>query len=519
MSLKVFFRRAAELRFPETLELTPEGLRLKKEERLALHPLKRWSFPGKILSAERTLCDQLLVLLEDGRLLVAEEGLRVLLSTRAEALAAFSGGLFLVGQDRIRLLSSPQLRELHRFRGPGQAVLSATVRRKRLYVLTSSHEVWVYTLSGRKVTRVRVSPSYRALKAQGFLYWFDGANLIRGRSRLPLDRPRPRAFFLPGRGGPWFLESEGTLLAGQRITRTPPAEGARISFLLPGDYSEGLLFLAGKGSFRIIFPQTKRAGRLARIPSTQTDLRVEVELFGEETVLAGVLAVPAAVDLLELVPPVYREKAEELLLPLLTAFRLLHDGILLSKDLLFQSLSGEGDQEELRFPAQILGFTEKGLAGKELRNWLKALPELYRYRGSVYGMREVLRRCVGSRAFLHEAIGWSKTEREGGPFSRLFGRQGNLFLVFLSPEVPLERIALVREMVPQWTPLGTEGRVWPLKRRLVLGEPLALGLNTVLARAELVIGQSRLGQDSRLAERGLCGRLDLRATLGRGARI
>lgn len=519
MSLKVFFRRAAELRFPETLDLTPEGLRLKKEELLVLHPLKRWSFPGKILSAERTLCDQLLVLLEDGRLLVVEAGLRELLSTRAEALAAFPGGLFLVGRDRIRLLSFPQLRELHRFQGPGQTVLSATVRRERLYVLTSSHEVCVYTLSGREVTRVRVSPSYRALKARGFLYWFDGTNLHRGRKKIPLDLPRPRAIFLPGRGGPWFLEPEGTLLAGQRTIRTPPAKRTRISFLLPGAYSEGLLFLAGNGSFRIIFPQTKRSGRLARIPATETELRVEVELSGEETVLAGVLAVPPAVDLLDLIPPAYREKAEELLLPLLTAFRLIHDGILLSKDLLFRSLSGEGDREELRFPAQILGFGERGLAGEELRAWLKALPDLYRYRGSVYGMREVLKRCVGSRAFLHEAIGWSKTEREGGPFSRLFGRQGNLFLVFVAPEVPPERMALVREMVSRWTPLGTEGKVWPLKRRLVLGEPLALGLNTVLARAELVVGQSRLGRDSRLADGGLCGRLDLRATLGREARI
>ena len=519
MSLKVFFKEAKDFEIPENLELTEEGLRLKRERQLALHFLRKLPLEGAILTAERTPCDQLLVLLRDRRLFLLGEERQKLFSTRAEALAAFPGGLFLVGRERIRLLSFPRLRELGHFPGPHEAILSATVRRKRLYVLTARHRVLVYTFSGRLVTRVKVPSQYKALKAAGFLYWFDGENVIWGRKKLPLSRPLPQALFLPGRGGHWFLEPDGRLLIGEPVSKVPPDARARVSFRLPEAYAEGLLLLLGRGNLRLIFPQGEKKGFVAKIPRFKGEITVAIELSGEKALFQAVFAVPRAHDLLRFIPEAYREGAEAFLLPLFLAFRLIHDGLLFSKEAFLKSFSGQGRREELLFLGKILGFSGEGLPKEELLAWLSALPQLYRYRGSVRGMREVLRLCAGKEAFLREAILWRKTEQEGGPFTRLFGRQGNLFLVFVSPGLPKEKIPFLKKMVADWTPLGTEGRVLPLELGLTLGKPLALGVNTALTSGAFKLGLSRLGQDTRLMDRALTGRLDLRATLGRDAQI
>ncbi len=520
MSLRVFFRSARELAPKEGLILEDDSLRLPEKTCLRLKPLVSLRLPARVIDAERTPCDELLLLTKEGLFCVRNEIPVFLLSIRGEALAVFPGGVFVVKEEEALVFSLPDLRLLQRFPVPRKEFLSAAVRRKRLYLLTSEHEVLVYTLAGRFLTSVRVPAPYRALKASGFLYWFDGENVLFGRKKTPLkDKPSGELFFLPGFGRPWFLTPDGKLFYGEPLGYAPE-QGAGLSFELEEEFSGGLLLLLGQGPFSVsLSPEERTLKRVFKLPHYTGRLTVGLRFF-ETSVLHGIVAVPPARDFLSFLPEAYREGAEEFLLPLLSAFKLFYGAFLKYKEeFLARVATKTGDREELLFLAQMLGFDPQGLPRQDLVSWLSELPGIYRFRGSVKGMKQVLRLLAGEKASLREAFRWREIEREGGPFSRLFGRQGDLFVVFLKPPCPTHRFALVKKTVEEWSPLGTRPLVIRLTFRFALGEPLVLGVNTALCHRDLKIGGSRLGQDSWISNRGLTGRLNLRASLARETQI
>ncbi len=518
MSLKVFYQAARNFPVPRGLRLGPYGLVFEKKAFYEIKPLRKLSLPGRLRAAERTSCNELFLLTDQG-LFEGKETFGFLFRAEgADTLAVFDQGIFLVGRE-IRLLAGPRWREIFRFPGPKDKVLSATVRRKRLYLLTEKHELLTYSLRGREITRVKAPSRWRALKAFGPLWAFDGQNLIQGKKIFPLSRPLREVFFLPGPGGPWFLSPEGDLFWGERKEEVPADAQAKLTFRLEEGFSQGLLLILGQGDFEIGFPHPASQGPIAKVPSYENSLEVHLRLRGKEMVFSGVLVVPGGEDFLRLWPEAYREGAEEFLLPFLSAFKLLYEALLKRKEEFFEVFWGQGEGEDLLFLARLLGLSLQGLSDEELLSWLSALPTLYRYRGTVRGMKEVIRLVAKDQASLREAILWREIEDEEGPFSRLFGRDGRLFAVFSSPSLAPEKVALLREVVRDWMPLGTKGEVYPLDFGFTLGQPLALGINTALKDGAFRLGCSRLGQDSRLQKRSIVGRLDLQAALNRDAQI
>lgn len=123
-------------------------------------------------------------------------------------------------------------------------------------------------------------------------------------------------------------------------------------------------------------------------------------------------------------------------------------------------------------------------------------------------------RRIQSAVFLLEHLDLDCADDEAaGPYRRLLDCP-QCFFVFVRPFVTDEQLRTIQRLVDEHRPAHAVGRAVRLEPSILLGGHSYLGVNTVLADRDLVVGESELGRTTVLDDREPHGQLAVRSRLG-----
>ncbi len=555
----------------EGLVITPLGITLKKEEVFKTS----WALkiPGPLDGISLLPCGRLL-LNKKGRLftLLLPEGEEIPFPTPAnikEALVLASSlrDIYLLSSSWIRAYSQLNLQLRWETKAPPVPPLQAFSWRNKLYIFCKTKEVFIYSsLDGRFIGQA--GPFDFESMAAGRLIWgLRGEKLVSGQKEYPLEGPLPgkKKELLAWKDDLYLILREGNSAWLLRLEPYERYQGIRgeICSKCPCSCEKKSPF----GLARIILSQKEAKDQIfyfqAEIPSdTEVRLICQEEKEGkilwetcqQELVfpipssLSGSLKIslclkgrrdgqrapmlklaaliPSVEEWLKYLPSVYREDKEtcKFLKNLLGPFKVIYSQFLAQIESWPEKLSlVVEDPEVLRYLAGWFDINPEEKPTK-IKARLNSWPSLYPFRGTRAALETVLSEIPSvdktqRPVVLIEAFEWLEIPDETGQSTRaegwieIFGTDLKSFVVLVDYRIDETDWAHLKELILDWTPLGTEAKIVRLRPRLLLGEPLVLGWNTILGSEPLILGQSYLGQ-SLLYDQEPGGRLEERAWLG-----
>ncbi|WP_456434534.1 hypothetical protein [Thermosulfuriphilus sp.] len=364
-------------------------------------------------------------------------------------------------------------------------------------ILLKEGKIWIADRAYPLLTPPGDSPKLLGLK--------DEIYLLKGQE---LFRLKAQAQYCSGMASKVFQARE---LAGKIIFvrgRVAP-KGLRLEYELFDEMGKG-------------FKKTSVLGPCLPIPEGIKG-RLELRLYldpieASSSQIKEILLIPSAAEWLEYLPAIYGEDPEtyQFLKDLLGPFKVIYSQFLKTIESWPERLSPDTDEPEILFYlAGLLNISPE--SPEDIQRALTLVPRLYPLRGTRTAIEETLAKMVPERAFLIEAFQWlevSQEDFEAPNWVELFGREMASFVVLVDHRVSHEEFETLQSLIRDWSPLAVKAKIYHLRPSLLLGQPLILGLNTILASEGPVIGKSALGLTGGLEDREPGGRLEERAWLG-----
>lgn len=143
--------------------------------------------------------------------------------------------------------------------------------------------------------------------------------------------------------------------------------------------------------------------------------------------------------------------------------------------------------EYLPYLAEWIGLLDSFLwESKKLRYLVGRLAKLYRWRGTVRYLEEILELYIGSRPFIienHQIWPFMTDFRKQERLERLYGDSGFIFTVVIGLEAKIGRedLPVIERIIENEKPAHMEGRIITLEPYIFLGWHSYLGMNSILS--------------------------------------
>ncbi|MDQ6423030.1 phage tail protein [Paenibacillus sp. LHD-117] len=177
--------------------------------------------------------------------------------------------------------------------------------------------------------------------------------------------------------------------------------------------------------------------------------------------------------------------------------------------------------EHLRWLATWIGLeTDDYWTDEQVRSFILAAPELYRYRGTKRGIGAVIEMYTGVRPIIVEQF-QTKAMRDHAELRNLtdalYGDNPYSFTVLLRPEQALneKQRVVIEGLLEEQKPAYTEAKLVQLQPWMYLDLHTYLGINTVLTEPSLLmLGPERsMPNDTLIVEMGMEKRMDVHTRL------